>query len=501
MAIFPQKNRKQPSRKIYTTKIALKKSHLKKQETMSNTQKIPSNTPNSPNNTPNTPQNQPKVGIDRITFATPNCYLSMKDLAIERGIDPNKFTIGIGQSQQAVPPNHQDIVTLGAQAALPLMPYIDSSRLKMVIVGTESGVDASKSSALYIHKLLNLSEWVRCVEVKEACYGGTAALMMARDYVLAHSGAQVLVIAADIARYGVGTPGEVTQGAGAVAMLVSENPRVLQINDDSVVKSAEIQDFWRPVYQSTALARGKFSTEQYIRMFCDVWQKYSAENDCNFNDFEAICFHLPYTKMGLKALRAGFEANSGVSHACDGVSYTNDGVSLTSDTRERLLARYQDSTQYSRRIGNIYTGSLYLGLISLLDYDYFRNSCDPSESAGDSSAVTGDSSSATHPNESPLRLSLLLPGQKIGLFSYGSGAVAEFFSATLVPGWRSALFSNQHIKALNNRTQLSVSQYEEMFNSAAPYSPQDFVSSQENRSGARFVLDSITSQERNYLSI
>ena len=491
MTIFPRKNRKLPRSKIYTTKIALKKiAPKKKQETMSNTSK-----------------NTPKVGIDRITFATPNCYLSMKDLAIARGIDPNKFTIGIGQSQQAVPPNHQDIVTLGAQAALPLLPYIDSNRLKMVIVGTESGIDASKSSALYIHKLLNLSSWVRCVEVKEACYGGTAALMMARDYVLAHSGAQVLVIAADIARYGVGTPGEVTQGAGSVAMLVSENPRVLQINDDSVVKSAEIQDFWRPVYQSTALARGKFSTEQYIRMFCDVWQRYSAENDCNFNDFEAICFHLPYTKMGLKALKAGLGENSGVPHSCDGVLYTNDGVSLTSDTRERLLARYQDSTQYSRRIGNIYTGSLYLGLISLLDYDYFRNSCDPSESAVDSSAVACDSSaaydssSATRPNESPLHPSSLLPGQKIGLFSYGSGAVAEFFSATLVPGWRSALFSNQHIKTLNNRTQLTVSQYEEMFNSAAPYSPQDFVSSQKNRSGARFVLDSITSQERNYRSI
>lgn len=435
----------------------------------------------------NTSKNTPKVGIDRITFATPNCYLSMRDLAIERGIDPNKFTIGIGQSQQAVPPNHQDIVTLGAQAALPLMPYIDSNRLKMVIVGTESGVDASKSSALYIHKLLNLSSWVRCVEVKEACYGGTAALMMARDYVLTHPGAQVLVIAADIARYGVGTPGEVTQGAGAVAMLVSENPHVLQINNDSVVKSAEIQDFWRPVYQSTALARGKFSTEQYIRMFCDVWQRYSAENDCNFNDFEAICFHLPYTKMGLKALRAGLEENS--------------GASLTGDTREHLLARYQDSTQYSRRIGNIYTGSLYLGLISLLDYDYFRNSCDSSEPACDSPEVSCDSSSAANSNESPLHLSPLLPGQKIGLFSYGSGAVAEFFSATLVPDWRSALFSNQHLKSLNNRTQLSVSQYEEMFNSAAPYSPQDFVSSQKNRNGARFVLDSITSQERNYLSI
>lgn len=411
------------------------------------------------------------VGIDRISFATPHYYLNLTDLANARGIDPNKFTIGIGQSEQSVPPNHQDIVTLAAQAALPLLPHIDSNRLKMLIVGTESGIDASKSSALYVQNLLKLTPWVRVVEVKEACYGGTAALMMACDYVRAHAekDPQVLVIASDIARYGLATPGEVTQGAGAVAMLVSANPHVLKINDDSVVKSADIQDFWRPVYQDTALARGKFSTEQYIEFFCDVWQKYCAQNDCNFNDFAGLCFHLPYTKMGLKALKAAMDT-------CDN---TCDNSNLSESSRNRLLSRYETSTKYSRRVGNIYTGSLYLGLLSLLELDGLELdefTCENSE------------------------LPPLKSGDKIGLFSYGSGAVGEFFSATLVPGFKDALFVREHADMLDSRVRLSVADYEEMFSSVAPYAPEDFVSDTSHRERAHFFLEGITSQERHYSS-
>lgn len=427
--------------------------------------------------TTNTTTTPLAVGIDRISFATPHYYLNLTDLANARGIDPNKFTIGIGQSEQSVPPNHQDIVTLAAQAALPLLPHIDSNRLKMLIVGTESGVDASKSSALYVQNLLKLTPWVRVVEVKEACYGGTAALMMACDYVRAHAekDPQVLVIASDIARYGLATPGEVTQGAGAVAMLVSANPHVLKINDDSVVKSADIQDFWRPVYQDTALARGKFSTEQYIEFFCDVWQKYCAQNYCNFNDFAGLCFHLPYTKMGLKALKAAMDT---CDNTCDATNTCN-ATNLSESSHNRLLSRYETSTKYSRRVGNIYTGSLYLGLLSLLELDGLElDGC-------------------THENS---ELPPLKSGDKIGLFSYGSGAVGEFFSATLVPGFKDTLFTREHADMLDSRVRLSVADYEAMFSSVAPYAPEDFVSDTSHREGAHFFLDGISSQERHYRS-
>ncbi|MBD9412876.1 hydroxymethylglutaryl-CoA synthase, partial [Pseudomonas stutzeri] len=167
-----------------------------------------------------------KIGIDAIEMDTPDFYVDLVKLAKVRGDDPNKYTIGIGQDEQAVPPSSQDIVTLGANAAAKVLTPSSRASLGMILVGTESGVDASKSAALFIHDLLALPEWVRAVELKEACYGGTAALMMARDYVASHPDKSVLVIAADIARYGLATAGEVTQGAGAVAMIVKADPRL-----------------------------------------------------------------------------------------------------------------------------------------------------------------------------------------------------------------------------------------------------------------------------------
>ena len=64
---------------------------------------------------------------------------------------------------------------------------------------------------------------------------------------------KVLVIASDIAKYGIGTPGEPTQGAGAVAMLISQNPRILSFNDDNVAQTRDVMDFWRPNYATTPL--------------------------------------------------------------------------------------------------------------------------------------------------------------------------------------------------------------------------------------------------------
>lgn len=426
------------------------------------------------------------VGIDRISFTTPHYYVDLTDLAKAREIDPNKFTIGIGQSEQSVPPNNQDIVTLGAQAALKLLKYIKKDKLKMLIVGTESGVDASKSSALYIHNLLKLSSCARCIEIKEACYGGTAALMTACDYVRVHEDSQVLVIAADIARYGLNTPGEVTQGAGAVAMLISANPHVLAISDDSVVKSCDIQDFWRPVYQDTALARGKFSSEKYIEFFLDVLQKYSKQNSCDLNDFAALCFHLPYTKMGLKALKQAMDSSENLSET----------------SRVRLLEKYETSTKYSRRIGNIYTGSLYLGLLSLLELDGNPAAANP-EFANPipTNPATSIQANAIQANSSceNQKFSSLKAGDKIGLFSYGSGAIGEFFTGTLMQGFKQALFTSEHIEMLNSRVKLTVSEYEKMFNSVAKYCPEDFVSDTTHRDCTQFFLNSISSQERNYI--
>lgn len=91
----------------------------------------------------------------------------------------------------------------------------------MVIVGTESGVDHSEVSVVIIHHLLRIQSFARSFGIKEACYGGIAALYVAKEYVKDHPERKVLIITSDIARYGLASGGEVTQGVSTVVMIIT----------------------------------------------------------------------------------------------------------------------------------------------------------------------------------------------------------------------------------------------------------------------------------------
>lgn len=355
------------------------------------------------------------IGIDKIGFYTPNMYLEMADLAVARGVEPAKFTVGLGQEQMAVPPLYEDAVTMAANAALSILTPADKEAIDMILVGSESGIDNSKSIGVYVQSLAGLNASVRAVELKQACYGATMGLLLAKGHVALNPAKKVLVIATDIAKYGLNTPGESTQGAGAVAMIVSKDPKVAILESDTTCLTEDIMDFWRPVYSDYAYADGKFSTQKYMGFFASVWQAYTQQTQQTFSDFAAICFHQPFTKLGKKALTAVFESEQ-----------------TELSEQERLLAQYDISTIYNKRVGNIYTGSLYLSLVSLLEQ----------------SAQTGK---------------ILKGGDRIGLFSYGSGAVGEFFVLRLQNGFEQQLQTDKHLAMLAKREQLDVSQYEAIY--------------------------------------
>lgn len=385
-----------------------------------------------------------QIGIDKLGLFTPNTYLDLVMLANARGVDPDKFTIGIGQDQMAIAPLSQDSVTMGANAALDLLEGESRDNISLLILGTESGIDQSKAGAIYIQRLLGLSN-ARTFEIKEACYGATAGLMTAYDYVAAHPDQKALVIGSDIARYGLETPGEVTQGAGAVAMLVSAQPRLMVLEPETSVHSEDIQDFWRPNYSKEAFARGKYSTEQYIEFFQKTWADYRAKTGRTIADFKALAFHLPYTKMGLKALRTILDEGSEAQQA-------------------QLLERYAESTLYSRQIGNIYTGALYLGLLSLLEHS-----------------------------------TNLEAGDRIGLFSYGSGAISEFFTGILQPGFEKQLAKQKHADLLANRRQLTMVEYETQFQTELPEDGSEYEIDL-TMDNAPIILKGVKDHERIYMT-
>ena len=385
-----------------------------------------------------------KIGIDKIGFAMPKYFLDIRDLAAARGIEPDKFTKGLLQLEMSIPPVSQDIVTLGAQAAFEILDKEDLEKIDMIIVGTESGVDQSKASSVFIHGLLDIQPFVRTIEVKEACYGATAALDFAKNHVMNNPESRVLVIASDIAKYGIKSSGESTQGAGSCAMLVTSNPRILELNNDNICLTRDVMDFWRPNYSHYAFVEGKFSTEQYLDCLTTTWNKYLEKNNKQLSDFDAICLHLPYPKLGLKGLNVLLE--------------TEDDEAI----KEKLSTRFNESILYSQRVGNIYTGSLFLGLLSLLENSNNLNS-----------------------------------GDKIALYSYGSGAVAEVFSMTLVPGYEKQLKQNR-FGEFNSRTRISIEEYEEMFFRDTTVDSEGNLDISDIKDNSRFVLEKIENHKRIY---
>src|SRR5690625_3660819 len=287
-----------------------------------------------------------KIGIDKIGFNSPHLHVDMNEVAVARNEEPANYTIGLGQDEMAVAPITQYPVTLAANAALGILDEQDIEKIDFVMFGTETGIDHSKAAGVYVHRLLGLHPNVRTIEMKQACYSATAAIQLAKGHIALHPESKVLVLASDIARYGLNTPGESTQGAGAVALIISANPRVLELDDETVYYTSDIMDFWRPVYSNTAYVDGKFSNEQYMAFFKQVWEQYKEKSNRIIHDMEAICFHMPYTKMGLKALRQILDEGNEAD-------------------QQRLQEHYQTSTTYNRNVGNIYTGSLYLSLLSL----------------------------------------------------------------------------------------------------------------------------------------
>src|SRR5690606_31337506 len=115
-------------------------------------------------------------GIHDIELAAPHHVVDLARLADSNGTDPNKYRLGIGQDEMGFPAPDEDIVTLGAAAALRLIERNGSEGIRTLLFATESGVDQSKAAGVSVHRLLGLPNSVRVTEFKQACYSGTAAL-------------------------------------------------------------------------------------------------------------------------------------------------------------------------------------------------------------------------------------------------------------------------------------------------------------------------------------
>ncbi|NVK39987.1 MAG: hydroxymethylglutaryl-CoA synthase [Oceanospirillaceae bacterium] len=384
------------------------------------------------------------VGIDEISFYTSNYFLDLRSLALAQQTDPDKYYVGIGQEKMGMAAPDEDIVTMAANAALPLVEAVGSERISTLMFATETGIDQSKAAGVYVHRLLGLNPNCRVVELKQACYSATAAIQMACALVARQPEQKVLVVASDVARYELNTPGEATQGCGAVAIMITANPRLVEIDPEVGNYTEDVMDFWRPNYRVTALVDGKYSTKIYLKSLKKAWEHFREASPLTFDDFSHFCYHLPFGRMAQKAHQQLAKLNkSGLDAG-------------------QLEQQIEDTLSYNRIIGNSYTASMYIGLTSLL------------ENCGHN-----------------------LAGKRIGFFSYGSGCVAEFFSGRVVEGYERHLHRDRHQQMLDARQEIGYEEYLELYRYPDPRDGEHLEIPASTR--GRFRLAAISHHKREYI--
>jgi hydroxymethylglutaryl-CoA synthase len=428
------------------------------------------------------------IGIDSIGVYVPRLYVDLTaEWAQVRaplfaqgdvGKLVGKVTDGVGVTRMAVPDAHEDCATMAAMAAKRAidLAQIDPRDIDYIAIGTETTVDQSKSTAAYVLGMLERHYGVSMAEAgapqfQFACIGATYALEAAASRLRAGDNTKPysLVIASDVSKYPLCTAGEYTQGAGAVALVVSEDPRILAFERGlSATVTRDERDFFRPNWSGAAVVDGKYSVDVYLDCVESAFVGYakrlkaalSIGDDEVLGAIEHFLFHVPFPRMAeyaaarvfttqwLAVLAAPEGSASGASLAeqvpavhsrpsGDARKWRRDlerAVAKSSIFRDLYARKVASSLTLAQNVGNVYSGSLYLALTALLEHNRERS----------------------------------LAGERVAFASYGSGASATVFSGIFGEGCAAAargLLTHEDLRSEaegGKRVPLTMTEYERL---------------------------------------
>ncbi|MFW9879217.1 MAG: hydroxymethylglutaryl-CoA synthase family protein [Candidatus Thorarchaeota archaeon] len=243
------------------------------------------------------------IGIDSVSFYTTRSYVDLNELALERKVDPAKYTKGLLSKEIRIAEIDEDIISLGLKAGYNalLRGNISPKSIDALFVGTETEVYAAKSISNIFAEMLEISTNSLSMDVYNACAGGTLAILNAIGLIEKEIINKALIISTDISSYHLGSPGEPTQGSGAIALVISKNPRIARFSKNFGKVSGNVNDFFRPPNDKNARAFGQYSQEAYLKFQLGAYDDLVR----NIGDFHAdfYTFHAPYSKLPLKCMQ------------------------------------------------------------------------------------------------------------------------------------------------------------------------------------------------------
>jgi len=457
------------------------------------------------------------VGIDDMALYVPRLYLPIRTIAEKRGIAYEKLNKGLGLENMAIPDVHEDAATMAANAVVELIEKnsLRPDQIGRIYLGTESALDGAKPTATYVLEMLRRKYrdtfgtecFLHCdvVDLTFACVGGVDALQNTLDWVRNDPDRIGIVVCSDFAKYELASTGEYTQGAGAIAMLVKHQPRLLHIEDTFGVATRAAHDFFKPkrkfskaqiirevldlaglshistesilqklpdsldihgfldqndevlfLHKDTPVFDGPYSNQTYqnrIReAFLDFQNKKGDTRGFSLDRWARLIFHLPYAAHGRRIATEIFMLDLKQKGQWRQWSQQND-------LPEPNASDFETPADFEKAYAQ------FLRALSKTDayQNFVREKLRPAEYA---SAQIGNmyACSIFLALMSTLETDFLaendLSGQTFGFFGYGSGSKSKVFEGLIQPQWREVVAGFRIRQKLNDRVPLDYETYE-----------------------------------------
>ncbi|MBL7827780.1 MAG: hydroxymethylglutaryl-CoA synthase family protein [Saprospiraceae bacterium] len=421
-------------------------------------------------------------GIDDMALYVPKLYLDIRTLAEKRDIAYEKLSKGLGLHKMAVCDAHEDAATMAAEAIFELIDrnQLNPHQIGRIYLGTESALDGSKPTATYAIEMVQQKlrkNWgddcfrhCDVVDMTFACIGAVDAFHNTMDWVVANPEGIAIVVASDIAKYELNSTGEYTQGAGAVAMLIKAQPRLMAFNRIYGIATESVHDFYKPrreTYVETPVFDGQYSNQCYQQRMAEALAHFRVNAEkaklIKPGQFPALSerwarmiFHLPYAFHAKRIYveqfieerkqkgvweadmqKYGFP-NLAVIRFADQLAYQKayngflKSVSDSSIYKAFIQNKLEKAHRASQETGNLYTASIFLALMSCLELDHHEKA--------------------------------KLDGKRFGFIAYGSGSKAKVFEGIIQKGWQDVVQKFDVFKKLENRIELDYKVYENLHN-------------------------------------
>jgi len=441
-------------------------------------------------------------GISGFSVYLPPYRVRLEDWCRWTGNSWDKTRAVIGNSFR-VAGNNQSLYTMAANAVLRLITdyQVDPRRVGYFALSTESGTDNATSGAVVVRGLVDDALTARglpCIardceapEFKQACVGGVYGVKGAMRY-LAFDGADriAIVVAADIAEYQRGSSGEPTQGAGAVAMLVERNPKLLMLDLRAAGSATSYRalDFRKPFLRYCGqtpgmdgrprdfpVFNGKYSTACYIdetlASLDAMLGKRKGSRAGYLRQLGAVFMHRPYQRMPVSAWTMGYLFALG--H--DGTAGQEELARYCAAAKLELPAVLAEMRSDPKLLERALAGELvdepYPLCAQLMKA--FRDT-DTCQAVVEQKMKLGAATTADFGNlysaalhawvaaglEDAAAQNVVLDGHDLLLVGYGSGDASEAIPARVVRGWQQAAAKVSLRGVLADPIDLTQAQYE-----------------------------------------